>query len=325
MTKIPEEFLNFNQILKKIKEVKSQSTYRELTFLCQEMIDFLNLKQKMVDKKLHIDDERPKFLFQISQKTMRLLTEAMYMKNKENQKLKIIKIYNWYLDKTSRNKDLKKITERTEKEWYQEEEEEPPKEEPVKNEEIKKHRCFIGGYESAAKRLLEYNTKKVNTATKISKITFGDENVNIYGKSVGYDTMTNFKKINDLNLPTYISTSQNSTKYGTFYNKGKAKPEINTGTDWFSKTGLDFKKEDNNINNENQKKEDIKNNDKAENIDNNKNEELNILKNDLINNKEEKNENEIKEEHIEKEEIKEIKQDNNENQKNKVKKNQKKK
>ena len=126
---------------------------------------------------------------------------------------------------------------------YQEEEEEPPKEEPVKNEEIKKHRCFIGGYESAAKRLLEYNTKKVNTATKISKITFGDENVNIYGKSVGYDTMTNFKKINDLNLPTYISTSQNSTKYGTFYNKGKAKPEINTGTDWFSKTGLDFKKE----------------------------------------------------------------------------------
>ena len=243
MTKIPEEFLNFNQILKKIKEVKSQSTYRELTFLCQEMIDFLNLKQKMVDKNLHIDDERPKFLFQISQKTMRLLTEAMYMKNKENQKLKIIKIYNWYLDKTSRNKDLKKITERTEKEWYQEEEEEPPKEEPVKNEEIKKHRCFIGGYESAAKRLLEYNTKKVNTATKISKITFGDENVNIYGKSVGYDTMTNFKKINDLNLPNYISTSQNSTKYGTFYNKGKAKPEINTGTDWFSKTGLDFKKE----------------------------------------------------------------------------------
>lgn len=223
--------------------MKSQSTYRELTFLCQEMIDFLNLKQKMVDKNLHIDDERPKFLFQISQKTMRLLTEAMYMKNKENQKLKIIKIYNWYLDKTSRNKDLKKITERTEKEWYQEEEEEPPKEEPVKNEEIKKHRCFIGGYESAAKRLLEYNTKKVNTATKISKITFGDENVNIYGKSVGYDTMTNFKKINDLNLPNYISTSQNSTKYGTFYNKGKAKPEINTGTDWFSKTGLDFKKE----------------------------------------------------------------------------------
>ena len=40
MTKIPEEFLNFNQILKKIKEVKSQSTYRELTFLCQDMIDF---------------------------------------------------------------------------------------------------------------------------------------------------------------------------------------------------------------------------------------------------------------------------------------------
>ena len=68
-------------------------------------------------------------------------------------------------------------------------------------------------------------------------------NVNFYGKSIGYNTMANFNPINDLNLPNYISTSQNSTKYGTFYNKGKTKPEINTGTDWFSKTGLDFNKE----------------------------------------------------------------------------------
>ena len=242
-SKVPDENLNFDQLLKKLEEVKSQSSLRELTFLCQEMIDFIKKKQKMLDLHIPFDNERPKFLYQISQKTMRLLIEAINMENKEKQKLKIVKIYNWYFDKIKRDKDLKKISERTEKEWYQEEEEEPPKPEPIKIEELKKHRSFIGGYESAAKRLLEYNTKKINNPKKISKITFGDENINFYGKSVGYNTMTNFKAINDINLPNYISTSQNSTKYGTFYNKGKSKPEINTGTDWFSKTGLDFKKE----------------------------------------------------------------------------------
>lgn len=242
-SKTEENNLNFKQLLAKLEEVKSKSNFRELTFLCQEMIDFLKQKETMIDSRIEIDKERPKFLYQISQKTMRLLTEAIYMENKQNQRLKIIKIYNWYFDKIKRNKDLKKITERTEKEWYQEEEEEPPKSEPVKIEEIKKHRCFIGGYESAKKRLLEYNTKKLNASSKVSQVTFGDENVNFYGKSIGYNTMANFKPINELNLPNYISTSQNSTKYGTFYNKGKAKPEINTGTDWFSKTGLDFKKE----------------------------------------------------------------------------------
>ena len=242
-SKVPDENLNFDQLLKKLEEVKSQSSLRELTFLCQEMIDFIKKKQKMLDLLIPFDNERPKFLYQISQKTMRLLIEAINMENKEKQKLKIVKIYNWYFDKIKRDKDLKKISERTEKEWYQEEEEEPPKPEPIKIEELKKHRSFIGGYESAAKRLLEYNTKKINNPKKISKITFGDENINFYGKSVGYNTMTNFKAINDINLPNYISTSQNSTKYGTFYNKGKSKPEINTGTDWFSKTGLDFKKE----------------------------------------------------------------------------------
>ena len=235
--------LNFKQLLTKLEEVKSKSTLKELTFLCQEMINFLKQKEQMINENIHIDLERPKFLYQMSQKTMRLLTEAIYMENKENQKLKIIRIYNWYLDKIKRNKDLRKITERTQKEWYQEEEEEPPQHEPEKAEEMKKHRCFIGGYESANKRLLEYNTKKINTTTKVSSISFKDEDINFYGKSVGYNIMTNFKPINDINLPNYISTSQSSTKYGTFYNKGKSKPEINTGTDWFSKTGLDFKKE----------------------------------------------------------------------------------
>ena len=58
------------------------------------------------------------------------MTEAIYMENKENQVLKIRKIFNWYFDNLKRDKDLKKISERTEKEWYQEEEVEAPKEEP---------------------------------------------------------------------------------------------------------------------------------------------------------------------------------------------------
>ena len=240
----PEEInLNFQQLMTKLEEVKSKSTLKELTFLCQEMINFLKKKEEMIHSQISIDKERPKFLYQISQKTMSLLTETIYMENKEKQKFNIIKLYNWYFDKIKRDKDLKKITERTEKEWFQEEEEEPPKSEPEKAEEIKKHRCFIGGYESAAKRLTEYNTKKINTTKKISHISFADENSKFYSKGIGYNTMTNFKPINDINLPNYISTSQNSTKYGTFYNKNKAKPEINTGTDWFSKTGLDFHKE----------------------------------------------------------------------------------
>jgi len=112
-SKVPDENLNFAQLLKKLEEVKSQSSLRELTFLCQEMIDFIKKKQKMLDLHIPFDNERPKFLYQISQKTMRLLIEAINMENKEKQKLKIVKIYNWYFDKIKRDKDLKKISERT--------------------------------------------------------------------------------------------------------------------------------------------------------------------------------------------------------------------
>ena len=235
--------IDFSESIEKLEEVKSKSTLRELNILCEEIIDFYQKKQTMLDEHFSIENERNKFLYQISQKTERLLIEAIYMENKENQKIKIRKIFNWYFENLKRNKDLRKITERTEKEWFQEEEVEPPKPEPDKLEDIKKHRSFIGGFESAKKRLTEYNTKKIHNSKKVNQISFQDENLNFYGKTFGYNTMTNFKSIKDMNMPNYIATSQQSTKYGTFYNKGKSKPEINTGTDWFSKTGLDFKKE----------------------------------------------------------------------------------
>jgi len=235
--------IDFSKSIEKLEEVKSKSTFRELNILCEEIIDFYKKKQTMLDEHLPIEKEKPKFLYQISQKTERLLIEAIYMENKENQKIKIRKIYNWYFENLKRNKDLRKITERTEKDWFQEEEEEAPKEEPEKLEDIKKHRSYIGGFDSAKKRLTEYRTKKINNSKKVNQISFQDENINFYGKAFGYNTMTNFKSIKDMNTPNYIATSQQSTKYGTFYNKGKSKPEINTGTDWFSKTGLDFKKE----------------------------------------------------------------------------------
>ena len=95
-SKTEENNLNFKQLLAKLEEVKSKSNFRELTFLCQEMIDFLKKKETMIETNIEIDKERPKFLYQISQKTMRLLTEAIYMENKQNQRLKIVKIYNWY-------------------------------------------------------------------------------------------------------------------------------------------------------------------------------------------------------------------------------------
>ena len=235
--------IDFSQNIEKLEDVKSKSDFRELNILCEEIIDFYKKKQTMLDEHLPIEQEKTKFLYQLCHKTERLLIEAIYMENKENQKLKIRKIFNWYFENLKRNKDLKKITERTEKEWYQEEEEEPSKEESLKLEEIKKHRSFIGGFESAKKRLTEYKTKKISNSKKVNQISFQDENLNFYGKTFGYNTMTNFKSIKDINTPNYIAQSQQSTKYGTFYNKGKSKPEINTGTDWFSKTGLDFKKE----------------------------------------------------------------------------------
>ena len=232
--------IDFSKSIEKLKEVKSKSTFRELNILCEEIIDFYKKKQRMLDEHLPIEKEKHKFLYQISQKTERLLIEAIYMENKENQQIKIRKIYNWYFENLKRNKDLRRITERTEKEWFQEEDEELPKEESEKLEDIKKHRSYIGGFESAKKRLTQYNTKKIHNSKKVNQISFQDENLNFYGKAFGYNTMTNFKSIKDMNTPNYIATSQQSTKYGTFYNKGKSKPEINTGTDWFSKTGLDF-------------------------------------------------------------------------------------
>ena len=235
--------IDFSKDIKRLEDVKSKSTQRELNILCEEMIDFYKKKQRMLDEYIPIEDEKPKFIYQLCQKTERLLTEAIYMENKENQVLKIRKIFNWYFDNLKRDKDLKKISERTEKEWYQEEEVEAPKEEPENIQDIKKHRSFIGGFESANKRLKLYQIKKICKSKKVNQISFQDENLNFYGKQFGYNTMSSFKPLNDVMTPNYISTSQQSTKYGTFYNKGKSKPEINTGTDWFSKTGLDFKKE----------------------------------------------------------------------------------
>ena len=236
--------LNFSRSIQHLEEVKSKSELKELNSLCEEIIDFYKKKQRMLDENLQIEKEKDKFLYQICEKTERLLIEVIYMENKDNQKMKIKKLYKWYFDNLKKNKDLKKISERTEKEWFQEEEEAPPKDEMEKIEEIKKHRSFIGGFESAKKRVTQYQTKKIGNSKKINQISFQDENLNYYGKAFGYNTMSNFKSMKDMNTPNYIATSQQSTKYGTFYNKqGKSKPEINTGTDWFSKTGLDFKKE----------------------------------------------------------------------------------
>ena len=70
--------------------------------------------------------------------------------------------------------------------------------------EMKKHRCFIGGYESANKRLLEYNTKKINTTTKVSSISFKDEDIN-----ADFDLM---RKDTELSVELPESKSINESK-----------------------------------------------------------------------------------------------------------------
>ena len=236
--------IDFGENIQRLIDVKNSNPLKELTVLCDEIIRFYEIKQKMLEENYPIEEERSKFLYQLNEKTEQLLIETIYMENKDNQNSKILKIYNWYMDKFTRFQDLKKISERTEKEWYQEDEEEVPiKTEPVSIQEMKKHRCHIGGFESAGKRLTAYKTKKIRHAKALNKISFQDENLNFYGKTFGYNTMTNFAPINNINIPSYVTNSQQSTKYGTFYNKGKSKQEINTGTDWFSRTGLDFRKE----------------------------------------------------------------------------------
>ena len=85
--------IDFSESIEKLEEVKSKSTLRELNILCEEIIDFYKKKQTMLDEHFSIENERNKFLYQISQKTERLLIEAIYMENKENQKIKIRKIY----------------------------------------------------------------------------------------------------------------------------------------------------------------------------------------------------------------------------------------
>ena len=236
--------MDFSENIQRLTDVKNSNPLKELGILCDEIIEFYEKKQQMIEGNYPIEEERTKFLYRLNEKTEQLLIEAIYMENKDNQNSKILKIYNWYLDKMKRHNDLKKISERTEKEWYQEDEEiEPIKFEPETIQEMKKHRCFIGGFESAGKRLTSYKIKKIKNAKGLNKISFQDENLNFYGKSFGYNTMTNFAPINNINIPSYVTNSQQSTKYGTFYNKGKSKQEINTGTDWFSRTGLDFRKE----------------------------------------------------------------------------------
>jgi hypothetical protein len=235
--------INFSESIEHLKEIQKKSDLIELKKLCEEIIEFYEEKQKMLDENIPIENEKSKLLFQIHQKTERLLIESIYMENKENKRMKIIRIYNWYLDQVKKFNELKKISERTEKEWYQEDEIIPQKEEPPKIVEINKHRSNIFGYESAKKRMKEYNRKSINANDKYKYVSFQDEDLNLYGKDFGYNTMTNFKPINAITSPNKSSVSQNSTKYGTFYNKGKVRAEINTGSDWFSKTGLDYNRE----------------------------------------------------------------------------------
>jgi hypothetical protein len=100
--------------------------------------------------------------------------------------------------------------------------------------EINEHRTDIKGYENASKRIKNYHRKSLdNKATREIKFAFKDGvNLNYYYKENGFNnTFTSFKE----------NISAASTYYDTFYKKNKM--EIQTGSDWFKRTGLDFNKE----------------------------------------------------------------------------------
>lgn len=239
-----EKKIDFSKNIEALKAVKAGNPMKELGKLCDEIIAFYKKKQEMLDNHIPIEEEKKKFIYHINEKTEQLLIEAINMGSKENRNDKIRKIYIWYNDKIQCDKELKKITERTEKEWYQEEDPEPMKSEPETQADMKKHRCGeIGGFESANKRLEEYCTKKIPKENKNNQINFQDENLNFYSKSFGYKTMSTFSGAGTMGMNStgYFSNfSRQSTQYATFYKPGNK--EICTGGDKFSRTGFDFRK-----------------------------------------------------------------------------------
>ena len=243
-----EPFQNEKQQKKKIifnsplipllEECLKENPPKELKILSQELIKFNEYKEEVantITNPLKLREIQNTFKFQINSKLENLVIDALNMRLKENRNERIRKIYNWYNDRFDNFLQLKEMKERTTPNLDQIEDEEPVIEEHyVTLKEINEHRTDIKGYENANKRIKKFKRKKIESkATKEIKFAFKDGiNLNYYYKENGFNnTLSSFRD----------NISATSTFYDTFYKKNKI--EINTGSDWFRRTGLNFNKE----------------------------------------------------------------------------------
>ena len=223
---------------------------KELTYLCNTLLEFNDYKENIIinfEDAESLSNEQKKFMYKLNSKIEPLLMDAINMNSIDNRNEYVRRIYRWYMDRCEHFKKLKKIDMRTEKNKDQIDEEEPPKMPPPSLEEIKEHRCEIQGFETANKRIKDYDRKilyKTNKNEPQNLMNFKDiDNLNYYYKENGFNsTLNNFSKNLNYN-PNNDITSNVSTKYETFYKPSNNIIEFKTGTDWFTKTGLDFNKE----------------------------------------------------------------------------------
>ncbi len=214
------------------------SPIKELKVLSQDLIKFNEYKEELANEitdPKHLKEIQSSFRFKLTSKLESLVIDALNMRIINNRNERIKKIYDWYNDRIDHFLQLREMKERTTPNKDQIEEEEPKKEEHYLSlKEINEHRTDIKGYENASKRIKNYHRKSLdNKATREIKFAFKDGvNLNYYYKENGFNnTFTSFKE----------NISAASTYYDTFYKKNKM--EIQTGSDWFKRTGLDFNKE----------------------------------------------------------------------------------
>jgi len=216
----------------------NEKPIKELKILSQVLIKFNEYKEEIATTILNpikLKEIQQTFNFKIKSKLESLVVDALNMRIIENRNERIKKIYDWYTDRIDHFIQLREMKERTTPNLDQIEDEEPIIEHHYMTlKEINEHRTDIKGYENASKRIKNFKRKKIDNKYT-NQINFGFKdgiNLNYYYKENGFNnTLSTFRE----------NVSAASTYYDTFYKKNKI--EINTGSDWFRRTGLDFNKE----------------------------------------------------------------------------------
>ena len=215
-----------------------ENPIKELKILSQELIQFNKYKEEIattIINPLKLKEIQQTFKFKLKSKLESLVVDALNMRMIDNRNERIRRIFDWYSDRVEHFNQLREMKERTTPNIDQIEDEEPIIEHHYLTlKEINEHRSDIKGYENASKRIKKFTRKRINNKfTNQIKFSFKDGvDLNYYYKENGFNnTLSTFRD----------NVSAASTYYDTFYKKNKI--EVNTGSDWFRRTGLDFNKE----------------------------------------------------------------------------------